>query len=288
MDPQRFDDFVRTLAVSRRSVLRSLWAGAAAAFAGAVSVHRVNAKPKPFQRVNKPCGKGQPCGELTVCEFGVCRPLACQIDGVIYERNQVNPSDPCQRCNPSRSWNSWSTADDGTGCPLPPKQGECESDFIATCEAGVCKRQLISGTPCGSQGSQVCCNGTCCESGQVCDNGHCEDDDPPRDPPGGCEDGDCPSTCTINGRTYAEGEADREFPCYICDPSKSTTDWTPRGDNVPCSPPGEEPVLVCCGGHCCQSDFCCGGKTCCFQDEECCGEICCMGECCADGVTCCA
>ena len=65
MDGARFDDLTRTLATSRRSLLKTLVGGAVAGIVALVAGDSVAAKkPRPpgYERVGKPCDAGQPYG----------------------------------------------------------------------------------------------------------------------------------------------------------------------------------------------------------------------------------
>src|SRR5215217_4443715 len=107
MDPSRFDDFARSLSMSRRSALRTLVGGAAAGFALLVNGASA-AKDKRFFRAKKLCSHGQPCGELAPCTNGVCLPKACLIRGVVYNFGDTNPDNPCESCRPTLDYQGWS------------------------------------------------------------------------------------------------------------------------------------------------------------------------------------
>ena len=133
-------------------------------------------KPKGFQRVGKRCDKGQPCGEYTECQNGICDPTKCWIADELVDDRVVNPENPCQRCNANALndiWSRWSDVRDGTTCPPGDSGDPCLSTFIATCQDGVCVAEPVGdGIACGDD--RVCCGGTCCTAGECCgEDGAC-------------------------------------------------------------------------------------------------------------------
>jgi hypothetical protein len=180
MDPSRFDNFARSLALTRRGAVKAALGGAAAGVAALVTRGTAGAKPKPFQRVNKRCDKEQPCGELTNCEFGICRPKACEIRGTVYQPRAGNPANPCQECNPDRDWEGWSDRAEGASCPPPNPPQACKNTFVGTCKGGACvPLDEPDDTPCGDTLNpcvELTCQSAACQEtpandGADCDNG---------------------------------------------------------------------------------------------------------------------
>jgi hypothetical protein len=54
------------------------------------------------------------------------------------------------------------------------------------------------------------CHGQTCGKGQICD-----------------ADGRCGASCFIDGRYYAQGAANPDAPCLVCDAGQNTHDWVP-------------------------------------------------------------
>jgi hypothetical protein len=284
VDGSGFDELARSLATSRRGAVRVILGGAMAGMATLIVGGDAGAKPKGFQRLGKPCDHGQPCGEYTLCRNGFCEPTKCLIGGVLYDDRVVNRDNPCERCvavEHNDAWRRWSDVPNGHTCPPNASGDPCKSTFIATCQDGVCVTEpLADGSDCGD--GQVCCGGDCCPSGLGCTAGAChqpEDDDddddvPPCpggncDPGGGCTGADCPSECTIDGHTYADGTINHDRDCEWCDVDVSTTAWTLRPDNAGCGPDFNR--------------FCCNG-VCCVIEKVCCGEVgTCAFSCGSDG-----
>ncbi len=121
MDGSRFDDFARTFVTSRRGALKTLLSGAAAGIAailardGSAAAAAVTGaaaqddeRRNPFYRAGLACDAGQPCGRLAPCEFGLCTPKACLIDGKRRKNLASNPANTCQFCAPTlESWTEW-------------------------------------------------------------------------------------------------------------------------------------------------------------------------------------
>jgi hypothetical protein len=282
VDGSRFDDLARSAASSRRGLVKALFGSAIAGALAVVGGGDVAAKKpykKPFHRLHKTCNDDADCGQYTFCNFsacpscstGVCWPTACRIGGAIYQKNDSEPGNPCQICNPDRDWNDWSDQQDGIPCGNPTGD-PCVSAFSA-CQAGVCVPTPVSdGTECGT--GQVCCGGDCCPGGLVCGAGGCqppeEDDDDGSNPPcpggncdqgGGCTGPDCPVDCTINGVTYPAGTINPDSECEWCDTNVSTTMWSARPANERC---GIDRTRFCCNGICCVP-----GKMCCGEVGTC-------------------
>jgi hypothetical protein len=110
---------------------------------------------------------------------------------------------------------------------------------------------------CGPNGDQVCCAGDCCPQGECCVDEACT-----------------PCECQIDGQSFAEGDVNPENECEVCDPSVSTTDWSPPSGPKRCA----TNEGLCCGRECCFTrccvDVCCAGSAVC---GECGGDECTIG-----------
>ena len=154
------------------------------------------------------CGTGQCCDAERSCEIDECGPT-CTIDGTKYAGGAPNEDVPCQVCDPSRSTTSWSAA--------------------------------TTNYPCGAGGTQVCCNGACCNPGECCTaDGVCGSD--------GCD----PEGCTIDGTQYADGAVNPGNECQVCSVAVSATTWSSGGFGG-CGPAGDR---FCAGGVCCDLGIC--------------------------------
>jgi hypothetical protein len=285
------------------------------------------------------CCGGECCADDECCILDACGTCLCQIGSDNYAADAPNPENPCEVCKPDRDPFDWSTADDDTAC------GEDRICCAGTCcEAGQCCTAGVCGF-CGcrigdeniAEGTlnpeneceicdpnldpvawsprsdelcsdgQVCCGGVCCPDAECCGlNDVCE----------ACD-------CIIEDVPHDAGTVNDANSCEICDPTQSTTAWTPLSDDAPCGD-GQQ---VCCGGACCGIGECCTeGGTClacrCViegvpheagvtnpdngcevcdpiasttawspaVDETVCaddfGQVCCAGECCAERECC--
>jgi formylglycine-generating enzyme len=94
---------------------------------------------------------GTPCGG-GICRTGTCVP-SCFIKSTYYAPGDLNPTNPCQSCQPDRSQTSWSNLSDGTSC----------GDQI--CIAGICQPGCFVGTGYANSGP---CQGPCKPDSKQC------------------------------------------------------------------------------------------------------------------------
>ena len=110
MDGLRFDALPRALVTSRRGVLRALLGTGAAALTAAEigAAAQDDEQDDPFYRAGLACDGGEPCGSLAPCEFGLCTPKACLIDGIPRDNLAPKPGNSCRFCAPTlESWTNW-------------------------------------------------------------------------------------------------------------------------------------------------------------------------------------
>jgi len=74
---------------------------------------------------------GTSCGPLAFCSGGSCQP-GCEIGGVVYGVNAVNPENSCLSCQPTVSTTAWTNVALGTSCGsgLVCHLGVCEPDHV--------------------------------------------------------------------------------------------------------------------------------------------------------------
>jgi choice-of-anchor A domain-containing protein len=162
---------------------------------------------------------GTTCGEGQVCNAaGQCM-AQCWIAGVPYEAGTINPSQPCQVCDPSQSTSTWSSAADGTSCGTSQSDwGSC-GGFSDTCDMTGTQSRTVTTSTCGAgvcspansrPESRECTRnteGVQCRAGGVCDVAeYCAGGSCPADrkaPAGtGCSDG---NRCTVGDTCNSNG-----------------------------------------------------------------------------------
>ena len=89
-------------------------------------------------------------------------------------------------------------------------------------------------------------------------------------------------TCYIEGQCIAADTANPGNPCQFCDPSNSTTDWSPRFVGTPCGDPGfgecDNPDACNALGEC-EANNKPDGTVCTEDGNECTDDICLAGLC---------
>ncbi|RMG13673.1 MAG: hypothetical protein D6729_14630 [Deltaproteobacteria bacterium] len=174
--------------------------------------------------VHPPAPDGTLCndGGGTVCQQGLCIP-ACAIGGEIFPDGLPNPDEPCQVCDAGADATGWSPR--GDGIPCADDGNPCTSDL---CQAGACAHPSVpDGTPCGSDGR--------------------------------CLAGRCEAGCFVDGTYYAAGDPNPANPCESCDPSRTTTAFSPRPAGTPCDD----------GSNCTTGDACDGLGQCSGTHRDC-------------------
>ena len=207
------------------------------------------------------CDDGLSCtddscsGNACYFEVGV---QACLIGGECYTMGAMNPQSPCSFCDPASAQTQWSPAVDGTLC------GDGQVCF----QGGCCDHASgCSGRECGDDGCGGTC-GTCSDDALDCTATACVD--------GKCDHLVDDFHCLLGGACLPSGQGNEENTCLVCDPSKSSADWTSVADGTSCS---DAEQYVCSAGVCVCTSNC--------QSAEC-GEDGCGGLCgsCDDGQDC--
>ena len=176
---------------------------------------------------------GTACGAGAICLTGACV-SGCKIGGVDYATNTINPSNPCQSCQPSISASSWSGLADGTDC------GNGQVCALAVCgsQCNIDGKVQPSGTANPSNVCQSCQPGTSTNAwSNVVDGTTC--------PGGVCSAGGCASACYIGSTLFASAEENPSNPCQSCQPAVSTSVWSTLADGASCGN-GQ----VCASGKC--------------------------------------
>jgi hypothetical protein len=174
-----------------------------------------------------------PAGQF--CSSSGCRP-GCFIDGGELEPDDVDPENLCLSCQPALTPSGWTHLGDGAAC-----------DAGGVCIQGLCKPAcaiggqtfppgaLDSSNPCLSclpDQTTVSWSPISGPAGAGCDSTAV------------CNDGACVAGCFIDGGFTGPG-TDPSDPCRSCDPSKSTTSWSPALDGTAC-----QGASFCSGGSC--------------------------------------
>jgi hypothetical protein len=182
-----------------------------------------------------PVTDGTACGNGEVCRSGQCG-VQCSITGAVYASGAVNPSNPCQSCQPSSSSSAW-TATNGASCGT----GSVCNGSVCAPGCFVSGTFYVSGKANPGNACQSCqpatsttawspdasMNGASCGTDQICSAGQCG--------PG----------CFISGTVYTSGAVDSAQTCQGCAPATSTTTWTTLPDGTGCASGS-----VCSGAAC--------------------------------------
>ncbi len=214
------------------------------------------------------CDGNEVCGEQAP---NVCG-CPCNIGGTCYPDGAVNPSNPCEVCDPPESTTSWSL-DVGRTCS---DEDPCTTDDICRTD-GSCRGDEVQCTA-----SSVCRTASCNPS-----NGACEERDVPDGSvcPGAgpscvsysCQSGSCQSaidsgSCLISGSCYSTGDSQPGDLCQQCRPGISQTSWSLANSGTPCESDG----IPCTQDVCNDSGSCVHqlvGNRClisgtCYMDED--------------------
>ncbi len=165
---------------------------------------------------------GTTCGTGEICNGDSCVP-ACLVGGSVEMPGDLNPSNPCESCQPGTSTTNWSTISLGSAC------GTNEVCNGSTCISGCSIEGAVyaAGTLNPSNACQECqpgvsgwatvSQGSACGTGQVC-NGP-----------------SCISGCLIAGTVESAGTENPAIPCESCQPAATTSDWTVDSDGTKCA-----------------------------------------------------
>lgn len=185
------------------------------------------------QATGSGCGSGKVCDDTSQCSAG------CFIDAKFVPDGTVDPDDPCKVCDASQSTAGWVVAANGAACP--DDGNPCTAD---ACQNDACKHTPVAtNTPCGN-------GGKCLTFGTV---------------------GFCNVSCSIGGKSFAEGAVNPANTCETCQTAVSKTAWTPLSDGSSCG-------TTSCTAYapCSYSNDCATNGT---QDRTCTDHACNAGKC---------
>lgn len=149
----------------------------------------------------------------------------CAIDGACRGSGDVNPTNPCQSCQPAISQTAW-TARTGV---------RCSDGAVASC--GRCTA------------AAACALDTTCSDGLACTVDTCDD------ATGACSYPPSTGNCMIGGACHPNGATNGE--CQYCDSALSPTAWTNRPITTNC----DDGTLAGCG-RCNATGVCATASTC--------------------------
>lgn len=197
-------------------------------------------------------GSARSCDDGVACTTDLCNELTrqcasavtsgCQINGACIAAGTADPGNPCRVCNPLLSTTAWSNkligsaCDDGMFCTVTDLcngAGSC-SGTVRSCSDGL-----------------ACTADSCSESTRSCSS--------------------APSSgCVISGMCVAAGTDDPSNGCRMCDPSRSTTAWTPKSTGDSCDD----------GQFCTVNDACTAAGSCTGSARSCDDGLACTSETC--------
>jgi hypothetical protein len=176
------------------------------------------------------------CDATTGCKFDL-QPGFCLIEGVCIASGTGHPKNPCLVCDPVQSTSMYSARVNGTDCS---DGNVCNG--AETCQNGQC----AAGTPLS------------CDDGKPCTEDFC-------DPVSGCQSTLKTGHCLIAGECVASGGGHSTNACLVCDPSQSTSAFSPRANGTSCSDNN-----VCNGMEMCQNGACTPGTALTCDDGKSC------------------
>jgi hypothetical protein len=220
------------------------------------------------------------------CTGESCGPscAGCLIASDCVAASATNPSNVCQICDPTRSLSSWS---DNDGAP-------CDDGLFCTV-ADLCAQGACAGAPRQCEDG-VACNGvsTCDEANHLCTpgtsqcgaNGLCD-----------TKTGMCVSSCAgcqVAGSCVASGAEAPDNPCMVCDPTKSSSAYSPvSGKNCGSAPTTCSLQDTCSDTGVCLPNHSPGGTACgdattnaCDNADTCDGNGNCLKNLVANGTPC--
>jgi hypothetical protein len=167
---------------------------------------------------------GTTCGTAGLCRAGTCV-SGCEVGGVYYVTNALNPTNACQGCAPGTSTSTWTSLANGTSC------GNGQLCAGGTCDPG-CNVDdagiVASGTTNEDNPCQRCEPGTTTSGwssatdGTTCGTG------------GVCHAGGCVSGCEIGDVYYPSNAPNPTNACQTCAPGTSTSTWHTLADGATC------------------------------------------------------
>lgn len=182
-------------------------------------------------------GDGVSCGNGQVCAAGQCG-SQCDINGTVYTTGTVDPNNACETCQPGTSTNAWTALAIGSACGAAGSGQVCNGNVACVTGCFIGGTLYTSGQANSANACQECVpttsttaftdiSGTACGSGNVCNAGVCS------------------AGCYIAGTYYASGAIDSANACNECEPTSSTTAWTPLAEGASCGT-----GTVCNAGNC--------------------------------------
>ena len=171
----------------------------------------------------------------------------CLISGVCYAKDQLDPQNDCQSCQPGTKTDGFTVLDSGTEC----------DDFSGCTDNDACNG---SGT-CVGEGENPCIDGLACTKDKCTPIPNSTEFD--------CDHAELlTDTCKIANQCYSKGEENPANECQVCDPATAPQAWTNKADLTKCD-----------DGLVCTVDDKCVGGTCTTAEKDC-GD---GNECTTDG-----
>ncbi len=185
------------------------------------------------QATGSDCGMGKVCDDAFQCSAG------CFIASQFVADGSVDPSDPCKGCDASQSTAGWVVRANGAAC-----DDDGNACTVDECQNATCKHTPEpASTPCGA-------NGKCVVFGSIAF---------------------CNASCSIGGKSYAEGTPSPANPCATCQTAVSTSSFSPLADGSSCGATSCTPF-----GACSYGDACATNGT---QSRTCTDHVCSAGTC---------
>jgi len=193
---------------------------------------------------------GTGCGNGQICVAGACG-TQCDIGGAIYGSGAVNPSNPCESCQPGTSTTGWIALANGTGCG----NGQICGNEVCGLQCDIGGVIYASGSTNPASSCQTCQPGTSSTtwislaSGASCGNAQI------------CSGGVCGTQCDIGGVIFASGAVNPANACQSCQPGTSTTAWVALASGTTCGAGGVCIAATCTSGCYIAGAFHAAGST---------------------------
>jgi hypothetical protein len=182
---------------------------------------------------------GAACGAGQICSGGGCT-AGCFVDGAFHAPGEKDPQNPCVACDPSADTHALTPVADGAGCGSKKfcAAGECHPSCVIA-GAVVPENAPDPADPCqrcrpavSTSAYSPAAEGASCGAGQI------------------CASGGCTAACYIGGAVVAPDTVDPAGPCRACEPTASTSAYSPITNGTPCGA-GQ----VCGSGSCAAGCF---------------------------------
>jgi hypothetical protein len=148
----------------------------------------------------------------------------CYIDGTLVASGAVNPANSCEECTPATSTTAWSNFANGTTCS---DGNACD---LTTCQSGTC---TVGGHVTCTAPATCYTAGTCNTTTGVCSSATLDS-----------------GFCFINNACEATGASDGTNTCETCQPSVSTSAYSPVSNGTTCSNGNACDIATCESGAC--------------------------------------